>query len=316
MWLITWLFFPSGRCFQVWRQTCDSGVTGRNTIPKGTRVTYYLKISIMTFWNETCLKCYIVLPTMKTCLIVTILCLQWGTYVIYLSKVFAHQKLFLLYAQPQKFNQASSHCLTAIIGMSLKYSRLRDFVKIRKREGKPYGFGAIWYENISAQGRRGIFITLKWRQVTEWRIGKDKKNLFQLQETHLLALPASPQLSYLSCETHFPTEKTGRYRPSCSGEILHKHFFSTQEKQAGSRNKSPSLSAKRVLCNTTLECNKLIFGSESKAKALPTLILIGCCQAEWFNTQLSPHLHETFPQRNHAVCIIYINCNISNRKEK
>lgn len=139
MWLITWLFFPSGRCFQVWRQTYDSGVTGRNTIPKGTRVTYYLKTSIMTFWNETYLKCYIVLPTMKTCLIVTILCLQWGTYVIYLSKVFAHQKLFLLYAQPQKFHPASNHCLTAIIGMSLKYSRLKRFCQNQKK-----GRQTIW----------------------------------------------------------------------------------------------------------------------------------------------------------------------------
>lgn len=146
-------------------------------------------------------------------------------------------------------------------------------------------------------------------------MGKDEKK-FQLQEAHLLALPASLQLSYLSCETNVPTEKTGRYRPSSSGEILHKYFFTTQEKQSGSRNKSPSLPAKRVLCDTMLECNKLMFGSKSKAKALPSPILIGCCQAKWFNTQLSPHLLETFVQRNHVVCILYIHCNISNRKKK
>lgn len=115
-------------------------VTKRNTIPKGTRMIYYLKTSIMKFWNETCLKCCSVLPTMKTCLSVTILCLQRGTYVIYLSKVFKHQKLFLLYAQPQKFHRASNHCLTAIIGMSLKHSRLRDFIKHQKK-----GRQDIWF---------------------------------------------------------------------------------------------------------------------------------------------------------------------------
>lgn len=161
MWLITWLFFPSGRCFQVWRQTCDSGVTGRNTIPKGTRVTYYLKTSIMTFWNETYLKCYIVLPTMKTCLIVTILCLQWGTYVIYLSKVFAHQKLFLLYAQPQKFHPASNHCLTAIIGMSLKYSRLKRFCQTSEK-GKANHMALEQYDMRTFLHRGGGVSSSHW----------------------------------------------------------------------------------------------------------------------------------------------------------
>ena len=106
----------------------------------------------------------------------------------------------------------------------------------------------------------GVFSSLcYWRQMTKWRIRKDKK-IFQLQETHLLALPVSLQLNYLSCEINFPTEKTGRHRPTCSGEILHEHFFSTQEMHSGLRNKSPSLQVKRALCDTTPECNKLIFG--------------------------------------------------------
>lgn len=108
--------------------------------------------------------------------------------------------------------------------------------------------------------RGGVFSSLcYWRQVTEWRMGKDKK-MFQLQEADLLALPVSLQLNYLSCEMNFPAEKTGRHRPTHSGEILHKHFFSTQEKQSGLRNKSPSLQVKRALCATMPECNKLIFG--------------------------------------------------------
>lgn len=221
---------------------------------------------------------------------------------IYPSKVFGHQNLFLLYAQPQKFHRASNHSLTAIIWMSLKYFRLKRFCQTSKKV-KAKHLALEQYETIFCPGEEGYFSSLwngdRW-QSEEWEKTKKK---FQLQEAHLLALPASLQLSYLSCETNFPTEKTGRYRPSCSGEILCKHFFSTQEKQSGSRNKSPSLQAKRVLCDTTLECNKLIFGSESKAKALPTPILIGCCQAKWFNTQLSPHLLSAFLQRNHAVHI-------------
>jgi len=89
-------------------------------------------------------------------------------------------------------------------------------------------------------------------------MGKTKK-MFQLQEAHLLALLVSLQLNYLSCEMNFPAEKTGRHRPTCSEEILHKHFFSTQEKQSGLRNKSPSLQVKRALCDTMPECNKLVF---------------------------------------------------------
>lgn len=59
--------------------------------------------------------------------------------------------------------------------------------------------------------------------------------------------------------------------PRVQGESSVNVFFSAQEKQSGSRNKIPFLPAKRMLCNTTLECNKLIFGSESKAKPLPNL---------------------------------------------
>lgn len=141
--------------------------------------------------------------------------------------------------------------------MSLKYFKLRAFVKCQKREGKPYGFGAI--QDLFCTGEEEYFHHCYWRQMTEWRMGKDKK-MFQLQEAHLFALPVSLQLNYLSHEMNFPTEKTGRHRHTCSGEILHKHFSSTQEKQSGLRNKSPSLQVKRALCDTKTECNKLIFG--------------------------------------------------------
>lgn len=73
---------------------------------------------------------------------------------IYPNKVSEHQNLFLLYAQPQKFHRASNHCLTAIIWMSLKYSRLRDFVKHQKAKAKHLALEQ--YETISAQERRGI----------------------------------------------------------------------------------------------------------------------------------------------------------------
>lgn len=171
--------------------------------------------------------------------------------------MFEHIKLFLPYEQPQRFHQTSNHCLTAIIWMSLKHFK-QSFCQMSKK-----GRQNIWlWSNMRPFLHRGggVFSSLCYRrQVTEWRKGKDKK-MFQLQEAHLLAHPVSLQLNYLSCEMNFPTEKTGRHRPTCSGKILHKHFFSAQEKQSGLRNKSPSLRVKRALYDTTPECNKLIFG--------------------------------------------------------
>lgn len=75
---------------------------------------------------------------------------------IYPRKVFEHQNLFLLYAQPQKFHQASNHCVTAIIWMSLKCFRLKKFCQTSKKvKAKHLAFEQ--YETISAQERRGIF---------------------------------------------------------------------------------------------------------------------------------------------------------------
>lgn len=97
MLLITWLFPFRELCGD--RMWC--WVTERNTIPKGTRMIHYLKISVMIFWSETCLKCFSVLPMMKTCLSVTILCLRWGTYVIYLSLAWAPKTIFTLCSAPE-----------------------------------------------------------------------------------------------------------------------------------------------------------------------------------------------------------------------
>lgn len=103
-----------------------------------------------------------------------------------------------------------------------------------------------------------VFSLLFLERCSRAKNGKRQKKRVQLQEAHLLAPLVSLQLNYLSCEMNFPTEKTDRHRPTCAGEILHKHFFSTQEKQSCSRNESTSFQLHRTHCNTTQECNKLI----------------------------------------------------------
>lgn len=199
---------------------------------------YCLKFPvILGKWNRP--KHYNTLPVVKTSL-------------FYLSEQSEHVKSFLFYEQPQ---WASNHCLAAIIWMSLKYLKLGASLKCQKQ-----GMQNAWL-----QSNMRLFCTQKdeyfhrcfWRDVAEPRKRKDKKKKIQLQEAHLLALLVSLQLDYLSCEMNFPTEKTDRHKPTCPGEILHKHFFSTQEKQSGSRNESTSFQLHRTHCNTTQECNKL-----------------------------------------------------------
>lgn len=140
--------------------------------------------------------------------------------------------------------------------MSVKHLKLGASLKCQKQ-----GMQNIWLQSsmrLFCTREDKYFHCCFWRDVAEPRMGKDEKKRVQLQEAHLLAPLVSLQLNYLSCEMNFPTEKTDRHRPTCAGEILHKHFFSTQEKQSCSRNENTSFQLHRTHCNTTQECNKLI----------------------------------------------------------
>lgn len=236
---------------------------------------------------------------MKTCLSVTILCLQWGTYVIYFSKVLEHQKLFLFCAQPQKFHQASNHCLTAIIWMSLKYSRLRDFVKHQKREGKTYGFGVIWDHFCTAEERylhhyemeTGDRVKNRKRQKTSSNCRKHICLLTQLAYSSVICLVKQIFQLRRRADTD-----------SCVQGKSSLNIFSLLKRSSQAEEIKSHLSQQRE-CSVTPHWSVISSYLGLKARQKHCLILIGCCQAKWFNTQLSAHLLKAFLQRNHAVCI-------------
>lgn len=149
----------------------------------------------------------------------------------------------------------SNHCL--IIWMPLRYLKLRAFVKCQKREGKTYGFGAIWDLFCTGEEYFHHCVTGDRWQSEEWEKTKKCSNC----RKHICLLS---QLAYSSIiclvKWIFQLRRQADTGPHVQGKSSVNIFFSTREMQSGLRNKSPSLQVKRVLCDTASECNKLIFG--------------------------------------------------------
>lgn len=195
---------------------------------------------------------------------------------------------------------ASSHFLTPIISMSLKYLKLGVLSSVKKRKAKHMALEQ--YETFFCTGEEQYFhhrISGDRRQSQEWE--KIKKKWSNCRK-HICLL--SLQLNYLSREMNFPLRRQADTGPHVQGKSSISIFSLLKRGSQAQEIKALHSNYRELVVTQRKSTISSLFGKATwQWGKITAHVLICCCLARWFSTVISK-LIGNIPTEN--LCCLYI----------